>query len=282
MGKVKILVDSSADIPLEIAQSLGIGIIPMPVNIGERSYLEGVDLKVESFYNSFKEFTELPKTSQPNLQDVVNSYREAGSGGNSVIAVHLSSGLSGTVQTANLAKEMLKDEVKIAVIDSLGASLGVGMMAINAAEQAAEGVDFDEIITSLEQDRAKMRYVFTLDTLEYLIKGGRVSKVSGMVGTLLDIKPLLHITEQGKIEGYGKVRGRRASLRKLAEQISSEIKHPESQVIGISHSMCQEDSQILAEEIRAKIEIKGIIFSTIGCTVGSHTGPGCVALFYRT
>ncbi|HZW82446.1 MAG TPA: DegV family protein [Candidatus Deferrimicrobium sp.] len=282
MGKVKILVDSSADIPSEIAQTLGIGIIPMPVNIGERSYLEGVDLKVESFYNSFKEFAELPKTSQPNLQDVVNFYREAGSGGNSVIAVHLSSGLSGTVQTANLVKDMLKDEVEIAVIDSLGASLGAGMMAINAAEQAAKGVSFDEIITSLEQDRVKMRYIFTLDTLEYLIKGGRVSKVSGMVGTLLDIKPLLHITQQGKIEAYGKVRGRRASLRKLAEQISSEIKHPETQVIGISHSMCLEDAQILAEEIRAKIAIKDILFSTIGCTVGSHTGPGCVALFYRT
>ncbi len=282
MGEVKIVVDSSADIPRDVAEALGIGIIPMPVNIGDRSYLEGVDIHVETFYPSFKEFPELPKTSQPNLQDLVDFYRQASCTGNSVIAIHLSSGLSGTVQTANLAKEMLQDEAEIAVIDSLGASLGAGMLAIRAAELARDGVEFERIVQAIESDKSKMRYVFTLDTLEYLIKGGRVSKVSGMVGTLLDIKPLLHMTGDGKIEAYGKVRGRKAALRKLAEQLSTEIVDSKSQVIGVSHSMCYEDAQILADEIYGKVSVKDILFSNIGCTIGSHTGPGCVALFYRT
>lgn len=281
MARSKILVDSAADIPVDIARLLGIQIIPMPVTVGSRSYLEGVDINAESFYPLFKELTELPKTSQPNLQDLVRVYSEAGQEGDNVIAIHLSSGLSGTVQTANLAKEMLKNQVKVAIIDSLGASLGVGLLAIRAAELARDGMEFAGIVREVEQLRAKMRYVFTLDTLEYLIKGGRIGRVSGMVGSLLEIKPLLQITPEGKIESYGKTRGRKPALRKLAEQLGREIVQPESQVIGISHAICQMDAQILAEEIRTRIPVKDIIFSTIGCTIGSHTGPGCVALFYH-
>ncbi len=281
MSKVKVIVDSSSDIPSSLAQELGIVVVPMPVNMAGRSFLEGVDLTTEEFYPRFRDLVELPKTSQPNLQDLVSYYRQAAADGSSLLAIHLSSGLSGTVQTANLAREMLQGEREIVVIDSLGASFGAGMLALRAAEMARDGMDLASLAEEVEADKRRMRYVFTLDTLEYLIKGGRVSKVSGMVGTLLDIKPLLQLTDEGKIESIGKVRGRRPALRKLAEIIAAEIPGDEAQVVGIAHAMCAEDAAGLETEIRKRVRVKKVLHSEIGCIIGSHTGPGCVALFYR-
>ncbi len=281
MPMVKVIVDSSSDIPGSLARELGIVVVPMPVNIAGRSYLEGVDLTTEEFYPRFRDLPELPKTAQPNLQDLVSYYRQAGADGSSLLAIHLSSGLSGTVQTANLAREMLQGEMEIEVIDSLGACLGAGMLAIRAAELAREGMDLAALAAEVEKDKTRMRYVFTVDTLEYLIKGGRVSKVSGMVGTLLDIKPLLQLTAEGKIESAGKVRGRRPALRKLAESIAADIAGHENQVVGIAHAMCAEDAAVLEAEIRSRVQVKEILYSEIGCIIGSHTGPGCIALFYR-
>lgn len=281
LAKVKIVVDSSTDIPAALADELGITIIPMPVSIEGRSYLEGVDLTTETFYPLFKDLRELPKTSQPNLQDLVQTYRAVASDECSVIAIHLSSGLSGTFQTAVLAKEMVGGQLELAVVDSLGASFGAGLLAIRAAELARDGLGFSEIVNSVEDDKRRMRYVFTPGTLEFLIKGGRLGKIAGMVGSLLEIKPLFRLNAEGKIEAFGKVRGRRPALRKLAETMTAEISVPASQAIGIAHSMCPEDVSLLIEEIRERVSVKEILVSEIGCTIGSHTGPGCIALFYR-
>lgn len=282
MPNVKIVVDSSSDIPAALASDLGISVVPMPVTIEGRSYLEGVDITTDRFYPMFKNLAELPKTAQPNVQDMVRIYREAASGGSGVIAIHLSSGLSGTVGAAGLAKEMLGDEVQLAVVDSLGASFGIGLLAIRAAELAREGVGLAEIVECVERDKHQMRYVFSPNTLEYLIKGGRVGKLSGMVGSLLEIKPLLRLDESGKIEGYGKVRGRRTALRKLVESMKADISAPFEQKIGIAHSMCPEDVSLVLEEIDASCAVKEVLVSEIGCLIGSHTGPGCIALFYRS
>ncbi|HEX3015594.1 MAG TPA: DegV family protein [Desulfobacteria bacterium] len=281
MQKVKIVVDSSTDIPPDLVKALEIDVVPMTVTIDGKAYREGIELQIEDFYARFGGFSDLPKTSQPNLLDLVSYYRTAAEGGRAIVAIHLSSGLSGTYQAALLAKDMLAGEINIAAIDSRGASFGAGLLAIEAARLAQEGADLDQIVAATEQDRAKMRYIFTPDTLEYLIKGGRVSKLSGTIGSLLDIKPLLQITPDGKIASFGKVRGRKTALRKLAEVMATEISSPEGQTVGIAYSACRDDAELLAEEIRQRVMVKEIQFSKIGCTIGSHTGPGCVALFYR-
>lgn len=281
MSRVKIVVDSSTDIPPNLIQELDIQVVPMPVTIEGTPFLEGVNLNIAEFYPNFKDYKELPKTSQPNLQDLVNHYRAAVKDGSPMLAIHLSSGLSGTYQTALLAKEMVGPEAQIKVIDSLGATLGSGMLAIRAAQLADQNLSLDELANAVEADKQHMRYIFTPDTLEYLIKGGRVSKVSGAVGTLLDIKPLLQVNAEGKLDSFGKVRGRKSALKKLADTLAEEITQPEQQVIGISHAMCLGDAEILAEEIRSRVSVKEIIIGEIGCTIGSHTGPGCIALFYR-
>ena len=176
---------------------------------------------------------------------------------------------------------MCSQPEKIHVIDSLGASLGYGLLGIYANQVLEKTSSWEDAETQILEIRSRMRYVFTLDTLEYLVKGGRVSKTAGFIGGLLDVKPLLHFTPDGRIEPFAKVRSRKAALRKLVDVMLEEIQNPEGQIIGISHADCPKDAEILAQEIRNRIQVKDILISKVGCVVGSHTGPGTLALFYQ-
>ena len=278
----KVLVDSASDIPLDRAIAAGIDIVPMPVTIDGNTYLEGVNLKTNDFYAEFSRFKELPKTSQPNPKTLLEHYERVLSEGHEAVAIHLSSGLSSTFATAQIVRESTSAPERVHVIDSLGASFGYGLLALSAQQILASAASWKEAEAKILEIRANMRYVFTLDTLEYLVKGGRVSKTAGFIGGLLDVKPVLHITPDGKIEPYAKVRSRRAAIRKLVEVLEQEIDHPEQQVIGISHSSCYDEALILAAEIRQHVPVKDIWIGDIGCVVGSHTGPGTLALFYMS
>jgi len=274
-------VDSSSDIPQERAAAAGIRVTPMSVSISGTSYLEGVDLFPSDFYARFPTLAELPKTSQPNPKDLLADYERILAEGHDVVSILLSSGLSSTVQSAQLARSMASVPERIHVIDSLGASFGCGLIALQAAEILRDAPSYTAAESEILRVREHMRYIFTPDTLEYLVKGGRVSRTAGLVGGLLDIKPLLQITPEGHIEAFGKIRSRRAAIRRLAEVMVQEIAEPQEQIIGISHSNCPEDAQILVEEIRSRVSVKDIFVSEIGCVIGSHTGPGTLALFYQ-
>lgn len=279
----KIVVDSSSDIPKELAAKLGITIVPMPVTIDGQTYREGVDIFPDRFYRDFKTYQELPKTSQPNPNDLKEAYEKILAEGNDVIAIHLSSGLSSTYQSAVVVRESCSSPERIHIIDSLGASLGFGLQAILAAELFRdEQPDTLQAVDQILELRDKMRYVFTIDTLEYLVKGGRASKTAGFVGGLLDVKPILHFSPEGKIEVFNKVRSRKSAVRKLIEIIETEIINPDEQVIGISHAACLDEASVLAEGIQARIKVKNVVISDIGCVIGSHVGPGTIALFYQS
>ncbi|WP_434512464.1 DegV family protein [Desulfitobacterium sp. AusDCA] len=277
----EVLVDSSSDIPSEVAHKEGIVVVPMPVTIDDETFLEGVEIFPETFYSQFRTLRKLPKTSQPNPGTLQAKYEEILARGNEVVAIHLSSGLSSTYSTALMVRDMCSAPEKIHIIDSLGASFGYGLFAIQVNQLLKDVLSWEEAEKLILQLRNQMRYIFTIDELEYLVKGGRVSKTAGFVGGLLDVKPVLHITSEGKIEPFSKVRSRKAALRKLLDVMLQEIDHPEEQIIGISHAHCFEEAQIFADEIRSHVNIKDIMISEIGCVVGSHTGPGTIALFYR-
>lgn len=277
----KVLVDSASDIPLDKATSAGIIVVPMSVTIDGKTFLEGVDLQTKDFYAQFDSFEELPKTSQPNLKLLLEQYERILSEGHEVVAIHLSSGLSSTVSTAKMIREMTSAPERVRIIDSLGASFGYGLLALYAQKTLGSATSWQEAEEYILEYRKKMRYVFTLDTLDYLVKGGRVSKPVGFIGGLLDVKPVLHITPEGTIVPFAKVRSRRAAIRKLVDVMEEEIAHPEQQVIGISHSACFDEAQILVNEIRERINVRDIWISEIGCVVGSHTGPGTLSLFYQ-
>lgn len=276
-----VLVDSSSDMPKDIAQKEGIVVVPMPVTITGKTFLEGVEIFPETFYPQFRTLQELPKTSQPNPGTLKEKYEEILANGDEVVAIHLSSGLSSTFSTAQMIRDMCSSPKKIHIIDSLGASFGYGLLAIQVNQLLKGSPSWNEAEQHILELRDQMRYIFTIDALEYLVKGGRVSKTAGFVGGLLDVKPVLHMTRDGKIEPFGKVRSRKAALRKLIEVMLQEIDHPEEQIIGISHAHCFEDAKVFADEIRSQVNVKDIIISEIGCVVGSHTGPGTIALFYR-
>jgi len=278
----KVIVDSASDIPIDKASYAGIVTVPMPVTIDDKTFLEGVNIQTKDFYAQFDNFKELPKTSQANPNTLLEQYELALSEGHEVVAIHLSSGLSSTVSTARIIREMTSAPERVHIIDSLGASFGFGLLALFAQNTLESAASWEEAKKTILEYRNNMRYVFTLDTLEYLVKGGRVGKPAGFIGGLLDVKPVLHITSQGKIEPFAKVRTRRAAIRKLVDVMEQEIRHPEQQVIGISHSACFDDAQILVNEIRQRINVKDIWISEIGCVVGSHTGPGTLALFYSS
>ena len=277
----KLLVDSSSDIPFDRASAAGIITVPMPVNIEGKTFLEGVDLSIKDFNAQFHTFKEIPKTSQPNPATLLEQYEKALSEGYEVVAIHLSSALSSTFATAQMVRDQTSAPEKVHIIDSLGASFGYGLLALSAQEILASAGSWAEAEAKILAIRKNMRYVFTLDTLEYLVKGGRVSKTAGFIGGLLDVKPILHITPDGRIEPFAKVRSRRSAIRKLISVMEQEITHPEQQVLGISHSACLEDAHFLADEIRRLFTVKDIWISEIGCVVGSHTGPGTLALFYQ-
>ena len=279
---VLLVVDSASDIPLDRANAAGIVMVPMPVNIEGKTYLEGVNLTTKEFYAQFTSYKELPKTSQPNPATLLEEYEKILSEGNEVVAIHLSSALSSTFATAQLMRDNSSAPERVHIIDSLGASFGYGLLALRAQEILAKADSWHEAEAKILTIRQNMRYVITLDTLEYLVKGGRVSKSVGFIGGLLDVKPILHITPDGRLEPFAKVRSRRAAIRKLAEVMKNEITHPEQQVIGISHSDCLKDAHLLVDEIRQLLTVKDIWISEIGCVVGSHTGPGTLALFYQT
>lgn len=278
----QVIVDSASDIPSNSAISAGIVTVPMPVTIDGKTFLEGVNLSSKDFYVQFNSFKELPKTSQPNPNILLEEYEKALSAGNEVVAIHLSSGLSSTFSTAQMMRELASIPERVHIIDSLGASFGYGLLALFAQKTLSTVASWEEAEDKILDFRNNLRYIFTLDLLDYLVKGGRVNKAVGMIGGLLDVKPILHITPQGKIEPFAKVRSRRAAIRKLVEVMEQEITFPERQVIGISHSSCYEDAQILVDEIHQRFTFKDILISEIGCVVGSHTGPGTLALFYTS
>ncbi|MDR3288038.1 MAG: DegV family protein [Peptococcaceae bacterium] len=274
-------VDSSSDIPQALVKEAGIWVTPLPVIIDGQSYLEGVDMFPEEFYRRCGTFAELPKTSQPNLADLLEAYNEILKRGDEVISILLSSGLSSTVNTALLAREMCDDPGRVHVIDSKGAALGYGLIALKTVQLAREFPSWSELEGKINDFRDHMRYLFMPDTFEYLVKGGRVSKTIGAIGGVLDIKPILRVTPEGTIDAYVKVRSKRAAIRKVADILKEEILNPTEQVVGVSHSNCLSDAETLVAEIRARVTVKDVILSDIGCVVGSHTGPGTLAVFYQ-
>ncbi|MDP4159338.1 MAG: DegV family protein, partial [Bacillota bacterium] len=207
-----VLVDSASDIPFDLATSEGIITVPMTVNIDGKTLYEGVDINTKDFYACFNDFIELPKTSQPNPKTLLEHYEKILSEGNDVVAIHLSSSLSSTMSTAQMIRSMTSAPERVHIIDSLGASFGHGMLALFAQQILRSMKSWEEAEAKIISIRNNMRYVFTLDTLEYLVKGGRVGKTAGFIGGLLDVKPILHITRDGRIEPFSKVRSRRAAI----------------------------------------------------------------------
>jgi DegV family protein with EDD domain len=203
--------------------------------------------------------------------------------GRDILSISFSSALSGTYNSARIAKEELQEkypERKIIVIDSLSASMGQGLLVYHAAKRKQEGKSIEEVAKWVEENKLKLCHLFTVDDLNHLRRGGRLSPISAILGTILRVKPLLHVSIEGKLTVVSKSRGRHTSLDMLVQQMEKTIENPEGQTVFISHGDCLEEAEYVKEKMLAKLPIKDVVINYVGPVIGSHSGPGTIAIFY--
>ncbi|CAI6023727.1 DegV family protein [Cohnella sp. JJ-181] len=280
MSKVVLVTDSTSDIPLEMRERLGIEMVPLRVVFGEESYLDNVTLSPAQFYDKLKSASALPTTSQPSPAQFLEVYERLIAEGKSVVSVHLSSAMSGTYQSATIARSMLDDDSQVTVIDSKSASYGYGALVVAAAELAARGASREEVAAEVLRLRKEMRLYFLVNTLEYLQKGGRIGKAAAVFGTLLNIKPILTIGDDGVISPIDKVRGQKRAFARIVELLESELGAGAAIDLAVVDTPGDvEAADDLVEVLRSRFDVKGFRRSEVGAVIGTHAGPGTVGLF---
>lgn len=276
---IRIVSDNCCDLPDEILKEYDIRLTHLLVRFGDRVY-QPDELSTAQFYNMMESSPILPSTSQPTVDEITRVYDEALADGSEVIAIHMSSGLSGTYQGGLIAQGIIGNP-RLHVFDSRKASVGLGLLVVEAARMASQGKTAEIILQRLQEMQENIRCVFVVGNMESLIKGGRISKAKGMIADVLDIKPVLHMDEGGFIVPYDKVRGHKAALKKLIsimEKTGSDIKN---QTVGICHSAAPDIAQYLREEINNKFQARDIIIGEIGAIIGSHVGAGTYSVFFE-
>jgi DegV family protein with EDD domain len=279
---VKIITDSAADLPKELTAQYDIDVIPLRVyDEQETEFLDGMTLEPKQLFASMRE-GKVYKTSLPSYEALHNTFAKYAQQDIPCIYLAFSSELSGTYQSAVLVKDDVKQEyaqLDLDVIDTKCASTGQGLVVLKAAQMAQQGASKDEIVKHVTFLTKHLEHIFTVDDLQTLVRGGRVSKVAGFIGGLLNIKPLLHV-EDGKLIPIEKLRGRKKVFQRMIEIMEERGKNLETQTIGISHGDDLESAQKLQEMIVERFGCKTFVINSIGAAVGAHAGPGTLALFF--
>ncbi len=277
-----IITDSGSDLSSEMAAELGVKIVPLSYTMDDGEPIPGDKADLKSFYSALRAGGKAT-TSAANLDDFTKAIEEYAKEGKDVLYIGFSSGLSSTASTGRLACSELSEEypdVKLYAIDSLCASLGLGMLVYLAVQQKNEGKTIEEVRDWVEANKMSMAHHFTVDDLFFLKRGGRVSAATAVVGSMLAIKPLLHVDDEGHLISIGKARGRKGSLEGLVKACEKTAIAPETQTMFISHGDCEDEAIQLAEMIKAKVNPVDVKIGCIGPVIGAHSGPGTLALFF--
>lgn len=280
----KIITDTPANIPSHTAKERDITVIPLSffVDGKELTCTDTESFNAKEFYDIMRQKKRIT-TSQIPPQRYIDSIEPMLADGDDILFIGISSGVSGSVNSARLAAKQLCEkypERKIRVLDSLGASLGEGLIVLRACDYRDEGKSLDEAMELLGADAKRMYQIFTVDDLEYLHRGGRLSGAAALIGKLLGIKPMLKGNEDGKIVTVDKLRGRRRVIEALAERYETLVKDPSEQIVGISHADCPEDAKLLADLITAIKPPRSIITVEHEPATGSYLGPNALALYF--
>lgn len=282
--KTILFTDSCCDLPISFVKENNIQVMSIQVNISGEEIPDdlGVSISHKNFYSLIRN-GKLPTTSQVNVDAFESSFRKYVSEGYSIIYIGFSSALSGCVNSARLAKEIIDEEIKdadITIIDSKSASMGLGLLVYYAANMIQEGNSKENIINWIEENKLKVNHWFTVDDLNHLKRGGRISSTVAIVGTMLSIKPIMQVDNEGRLVPVSKVKGRKKSIKTLCDKLKEKIINSENQTVFISHGDCIEEAESLKNLILSEIKVKEIIINNIGPAVGSHSGPGTLALFF--
>lgn len=288
MNNYVIFTDATADLPASILTKINVGVIPMDFEVSGKSYTHYSDsreLASSDFFQKMKDGA-TATTSQINVTRYIEYFSPILEQGTDILYIGFSSGLSGTYQASMLAMNELKEkfpERTIISIDSLAASGGEGLLVYLASIKKEEGLTIHELADWVTDNRNHICHWFTVDDLHHLKRGGRISAVSATFGTALDIKPILHVDQEGKLSVHSKVRGRKKCEGKLLEQLKNTAIDPETTPMVITHGNCFDEAQNLANKIKELYGTKDIIISDMGPIIGSHTGSGVLVLsFYGT
>ena len=279
-----IVTDSTIDMPKRYVDSQeNFRVLNMSYTMDGVSYVpDGTDENSREIYRQLRAGKTIV-TAQVNSESWREAFEEILSGGNDLLVIAFSSGLSGTCQAAFAAAEEAREKYpdrKLEVIDSLCASAGEGLLVDYALRNRDRGMSLEENAAWVRENVQNIIHWFTVDDLMFLMRGGRVGAVSAYIGSLVKIKPILHVNEEGKLIPREKVQGRRKSIRALADKVKQNIVHPEGQLVLISHGDCEAEAQSLADMIKAELPVAEVRLSYIGPIVGAHSGPGTLAVFF--
>ncbi|WP_432401648.1 DegV family protein [Wukongibacter sp. M2B1] len=278
MKKIKFITDSLSDMPKQIASKYNISVLPLTVRFGTEEYKDGVDLSSEEFYKKLEEVEQIPQTSQVTPIEFTKAIKEAFEEGyEKVIIINGSGGVSGTHQSAVIAKTEMNNS-NVYVFDSKSLSYGCGMLVARAAEMAEEDRSLDEILKKIREMIEGAHQIFSVDTLKYLHKNGRLSTGKMALGTLLNVKPILEIVD-GKVEPVDKVRGNKKLYKKMID-ICKKNGLKEGARISIGHAVNKEGLEHLKDLVMKELKPSEIVEADIGCTIGTHTGAGVLAIFF--
>lgn len=279
---IKIITDSACDITKDMESDINVEIIPLQVDLEGTMYRDREDITPDVVYEKMREGV-VPKTSLVLSDRLGDSLKKHAEEGNEVIYISFSSALSGSYNLAKLTADDVCAEYpdfKVEVIDSKCASFGQGMVVLLAAEALKNGMVFDELVAKINDWSDNMEHIFTVDNLEYLYRGGRVSKTSKVLGGLLGIKPILHVSDEGKLVPLEKCRGQKKTLARMVDMMEEINPNIANETVGIIHA----DSADVAEQVRnmvvEKYGCKNILMSELGAVIGAHAGPGTIAIFF--
>ena len=279
---VKIITDSAADLPVELLQAYDIDLIPLRVyDEAETEYLDGVTLESVTLLQKMREGA-VYRTSLPSLETFQEKFVSYAKEGNPCIYLAFSFELSGTYQSSVVIKEEVKEtyaDLDLEIIDTKCASLGQGLVVLEAAKMAKDGASKEDILNRVAFLMNHMEHIFTVADLQYLVRGGRLSKVAGFIGGLLNIKPILNV-EEGKLVPLEKVRGKKKVLSRIVDIMEERGKDLKDQTIGITHGDDLETAEALKLLITERFGCEVFIVNTIGAAIGAHTGPGVITLFF--
>lgn len=285
MNEYEIITDSTADLSPKLIEELDVQVIPMTFTIGDVSYINYPDERELSSHDFYERLRggETSTTNQITPATFTEYFEPVLQSGRDVIYIGFSSGLSGTYNNARLTAEELSEKYpdrKVFAVDSLAASMGEGLLVYHAAQMRKKGASIVEVRDWLTENRGRLAHWFTVDDLNHLKRGGRVSGAAALVGTMLGIKPVLHVDSEGHLIPVEKIRGRRQSLDALIHHMELAAEEPEKQMIFVSHGDSPEDAEYIAKQVRKIFHVKSIEINPIGPVIGTHSGPGTIALFY--
>lgn len=285
MKQYIIATETCSDLTVEIVKKHNLAVIPMTLELEGKNYmhyLDGRELKFKDFYDQLRA-KKVSKTSLINVGEFMVFFTELLKQGKDILYIAISSALSGTYQSALMAIDMLKEEFpnqRIVAVDTLSASLGEGYLVWRAALLKEEGKSLDDVAEWLNEHKKNLRHLFTVEELGTLRRGGRLSGTAAFFGTLLGVKPILHVTSEGKLAVLQKAVGRKKSLTEMVDIMKKQIADSANQVIFIAHGDCLEEAKEVGGLINASMKVKGIVYSFIGPVIGSHSGPGTIAVFF--